>query len=249
MVKQKVQFAPRRRRDVPNIGLTSHFDPIATAKPKSALARKPKARRFYHAYGKRLFDLVLFLLVAPFAIPVFALLVAIIGISGGKPIYRQARVGREGKVFQCVKIRTMVRDADRVLNDVLTRDPDLAAEWAANQKLANDPRITRFGHFLRRTSLDELPQLWNVLKGEMSFIGPRPFTERQKAAYDSFASTRAYYTHTPGISGLWQVSCRNDGDFAQRVQYDETYLSDVSFPKDLLVAFRTAWVVLRATGK
>lgn len=186
--------------------------------------------------------------MAPLVLPLVATVVAVTAMSGGRPFYSQARVGRGGRRFRCWKIRTMIPDADRVLADLIAEDPELADEWAEKQKLANDPRVTWFGRMLRKTSLDELPQLWNVLRGEMSLVGPRPFTPDQADLYHAGADDVAYYSLRPGITGLWQVSRRNCGSFAERAVYDHDYAGRLSLGFDLLILAQTVTVVLRGTG-
>lgn len=173
---------------------------------------------------------------------VFALL---LWIEGGGPFYRQARLGRDGKVFFMLKLRSMVRNADAKLETLLESDPVLRAEWDTTQKLRYDPRVTRIGAFLRRTSLDELPQLWNVLTGEMSLVGPRPMMPDQLALYGDPSD---YFAMRPGITGPWQVSTRNASSFAYRKTIDTTYRNTVSLVSDLGLLFRTVGVVLRGTG-
>jgi len=202
----------------------------------------------YRIWGKRLVDVALVLLIVPMAVLIVALAWALTRLDGGRGLYRQARVGRAGRVFWCWKIRTMVPDADRVLAQMILADPKIAAEWRTTQKLLNDPRVTRLGNLLRKASIDELPQLWNVLRGDMSLIGPRPFTPAQRPLYDALPDGGAYYELRPGISGLWQVDCRNTGRFEDRVAYDETYNDQLALVSDLRIALRTVAVVLRGTG-
>lgn len=209
----------------------------------------PAQRRIYADYGKRIFDLTALLLMAPVILPVVFLIVGLVMLTGSKPFYSQERVGRAGQTFRCWKIRTMVADADAVLARLLKEDPALAKEWAVNQKLARDPRITLMGRFLRKTSLDELPQLWNVLCGEMSLVGPRPFTPDQRDLYPCDGLGRlAYLEMRPGVTGLWQVSRRNRGSFAERAHYDTAYAKSLSFLGDMRIIFLTVAVVLSATG-
>jgi lipopolysaccharide/colanic/teichoic acid biosynthesis glycosyltransferase len=153
----------------------------------------------------------------------------------------------DGKAFKCWKIRTMVHDAETRLRAHLKADPEAAAEWDRDRKLTNDPRITRLGQFLRRTSLDELPQIWNVLRGEMSFVGPRPIVRSELQKYGSFRG--AYKTMKPGITGLWQVSGRNDVSYDERVKMDVEYMNNVSFLLDVQIILGTAGAVLSRTGK
>ncbi|WP_284165262.1 sugar transferase [Frigidibacter sp. SD6-1] len=204
-------------------------------------------RTFYETAGKRCFDIFFVVLSLPVVLPVLLLIAALIWVEGGRPFYMQERVGHGGRTFRFWKIRTMVLDADAALARLIAEDPAAAAEWAANQKLARDPRITRLGRFLRQTSLDELPQIWNVLNGTMSLVGPRPFTPDQRALYPA-DSASAYYRLRPGLSGLWQISRRNAGSFVERVHYDEDYGMRVSLMLDLRIIWRTFWVMMRATG-
>lgn len=216
--------------------------------PAEALPTKIQ-HRTYADHGKRLFDLTLLLVLAPMIVPALALMVAATWAAGGKPLYTQQRIGLNGRTFVCWKIRTMVRDADGALQRILAEDARLALEWAVNQKLSRDPRITLLGRFLRKTSLDELPQVWNVLRGDMSLVGPRPFTPEQRALYpsDEHGHT-SYFELRPGITGLWQTCRRNAGSFAERAHYDMAYARSLSFKGDLRILFRTVFVVLRATG-
>jgi exopolysaccharide production protein ExoY len=202
----------------------------------------------YAVFGKRAFDLVLLILMMPVVLPVLAFVVIVTGLFGGRPLYSQMRVGQDGRSFRCWKIRTMVCDADDALADILAADPALAAEWSHKQKLTCDPRVTRVGAFLRRTSLDELPQLWNVLNGTMSLVGPRPFMPDQRAMYNAGSTDSAYYRMRPGLTGLWQISKRSEGTFAERAGYDAEYADCVSLGTDMVILFRTAAVVLRGTG-
>lgn len=167
--------------------------------------------------------------------------------DGGPGFYSQSRVGRNGRIFQCWKLRSMVVDAERALAEHLATDPMAAQEWAATQKLAQDPRITPLGHVIRKYSLDELPQLWNVLLGEMSLIGPRPVREDELALYGSHKE--AYLTMRPGVSGLWQVSGRNSVTYARRVALDVCYANKINAFMDLRIALATIRVVLKGTGQ
>ena len=216
--------------------------------PAAALLRGFAAKRpqsgLYRAFIKRCLDILLVLASAPVVLPILAVLALLVARDGGQPFYGQDRIGRGGRRFRMWKLRTMVVDADRKLEECLARDPALRAEWDATQKLKNDPRITRLGRIMRKTSMDELPQLWNVLKGEMSIVGPRPFMPDQSALYHG----HAYYRLRPGLTGFWQVSERNDGDFAQRARHDSQYDRALSFWTDLRVVLSTVRVVLRATG-
>ncbi|KIC36067.1 sugar transferase [Leisingera sp. ANG-M7] len=202
---------------------------------------------FYARVGKRVFDTGFALLLLPVLAPVILFLWILARRDGGPGFFGHTRVGRDGRPFKCWKVRSMVADAEARLQAHLDADPAAAAEWERDHKLANDPRISRLGHVLRKTSLDELPQIWNVLKGEMSFVGPRPIVTRELAKYGS--SAPAYLAQTPGITGLWQVSGRNDVSYEERVALDVAYLRRRSFLADLKIIARTGLAVLGATGR
>jgi Undecaprenyl-phosphate galactose phosphotransferase WbaP len=194
-----------------------------------------------------IFDLFLIFLSIPMLLPLFLLIALAIKLdSKGSVFYRQTRIGKGAKVFKVVKFRTMVKDADKVLVKYLEENPKLMAEWKTDHKLKDDPRITRIGKILRKTSLDELPQLLNVLKGEMSLIGPRPIVADEIEHYhDRFT----YYTQVPpGISGLWQVSGRNDIGYDERVGLDEYYVRNRSIWMNLHIIVRTIIAVIRRQG-
>lgn len=174
----------------------------------------------YSIFGKRVLDVLLVLLTLPVSLPIILLCALALWVEGGNPFYRQDRLGQGGARFRILKLRTMVRDADAMLAYYLDNDPVLRAEWDETQKLKQDPRITPVGRFLRMTSLDELPQLWNVLTGEMSLVGPRPMMPVQLPLY---GDPRAYFALKPGITGVWQVSERNESSFAHRAELDADY--------------------------
>jgi undecaprenyl-phosphate galactose phosphotransferase len=176
----------------------------------------------------------------------FVIIAALVKLDGGPAFFAQRRIGAGGRPFLCLKFRTMVPDAAVVLADWLARDPALAAEWAATRKLKNDPRVTRIGRFLRKTSLDELPQLINVLKLEMSLVGPRPIIDSEIAFYgDNIAH---YYAGRPGITGLWQVSGRSDTSYARRVELDSLYVDNWTIWNDVTVLLKTVPAVLGGQG-
>ncbi len=196
---------------------------------------------------KRLLDITLCVLAFPVLFPLFLLLAALIRLdSPGPAIYRQQRLGRGGKVIYVCKFRTMVQNADEVLKDILKRDAALREEWAQDHKLKHDPRITRIGAFLRKTSLDELPQLINVLTGDMSLVGPRPIVEAEVAKYGDVYED--YCCVRPGITGLWQISGRNNTTYEERVSLDQYYISNWSVWMDLWILGRTVPVVLTGYG-
>jgi exopolysaccharide production protein ExoY len=187
--------------------------------------------------------LVLLLLAAP-----LMLLVAwLIWRRDGAPVlFAHYRVGRNGELFQCLKFRSMYRDSERLLQQLLRSDPLARAEWERDQKLSHDPRVTPIGQLLRKTSLDELPQLFNVLRGEMSLVGPRPITTGELARYG--AARWHYLSVTPGMTGLWQVSGRNNTTYDERVALDRRYVEERSVGLDLSILWRTLGVVLTRDG-
>lgn len=204
----------------------------------------PKAPDFYGAGLKRVFDL-LFVLVA--AIPTLVIVTALallIACDGKSPFFAQQRVGRNGRLFRMWKLRSMIADAETQLEACLAACPEQRREWNNHQKLRNDPRITWMGALIRKTSMDELPQLWNVLRGDMSIVGPRPMLPSQRALYPG----TAYYALRPGITGPWQISVRNGSTFADRARFDTSYLRDMSLVTDLRVILCTVRVVLTGTG-
>jgi exopolysaccharide production protein ExoY len=179
--------------------------------------------------------------------PVFLLVSLAIRLdSPGPALYRQTRLGRGGRPFTMLKFRSMRVDADRQLSALLESEPEFQRAWSRDQKLWNDPRCTPLGLFLRRSSLDELPQLWNVLRGEMSLVGPRPILPDQRSEYGPFFNR--YTGLRPGLTGLWQVMGRNQISFAGRVFLDQVYISRRSLGLDAYILLRTAWVVLSRRG-
>jgi exopolysaccharide production protein ExoY len=198
----------------------------------------------YGAHVKRLLDVLAVVAALPVVLPLILVLAILVRRDGGPAFYVQDRIGRGGRVFRLWKLRSMVVDADRRLAAHLAVNPAARAEWDESQKLKNDPRITALGRLLRRTSLDELPQLWNVLRGDMSLVGPRPMMPSQRALYPG----QTYYRLRPGLTGFWQISDRNETSFAGRAVYDADYANRLSLTTDLLVLVLTVRAVLRGTG-
>ena len=221
----------------------SHLSEV-TAEAAAPAYSAPAAGGLYNRFLKRWFDVALILLAAPFVLPLVLLFGLMVRRDGGPAFYVQDRIGLDGRVFRLWKLRTMVVDADAELAAHLAADPALKAEWDETQKLKADPRITAVGRLLRKTSLDELPQLWNVFRGDMSLVGPRPMLPEQRALYPG----RAYYRMRPGLTGPWQVSDRNQSSFAGRAEFDSDYARRMSLPTDLAIMLLTVWVVLRGTG-
>lgn len=195
---------------------------------------------------KRTFDIFGSLAILILLSPVLLILAFKISRDGGSPIYGHERIGHNGKKFKCLKFRSMVLNSKEVLEEILRTNEDARKEWATDFKLKNDPRITKIGSFIRKTSLDELPQLWNVLIGEMSLVGPRPVVEEELCRY---AGDVDYYLMAkPGMTGLWQVSGRNDIDYDTRVYFDAWYVKNWALWNDIAILFKTIGVVLKRDG-
>ncbi|SHL56074.1 Sugar transferase involved in LPS biosynthesis (colanic, teichoic acid) [Roseovarius marisflavi] len=200
--------------------------------------------RIYTGFFKRLMDIVIVIIAALPVAAVVAVLAALVALDGKSPFFAQNRVGRNGVTFRMWKLRSMVNDAEAQLETYLNANPEHRREWDEHQKLRHDPRITPIGRIIRKTSLDELPQLFNVLKGDMSIVGPRPMMPSQRAMYPGLA----YFAMRPGITGFWQISVRNESSFAERVEFDNSYFKEMSFVTDVSVILRTFRVVLCGTG-
>lgn len=199
---------------------------------------------FYSRYLKRPLDILIVLLALPLVLPIALVVLVMITREGGSPFYSQMRLGKSGRSFRMWKFRSMVVNADRQLAEYLDANPAAREEWDRSQKLKHDPRITRFGRFIRKSSLDELPQLWNVLIGEMSIVGPRPMMVDQAVHYPG----ADYYHMRPGVTGLWQITDRNDSSFAERAGFDAEYARGLSLKNDVSIVAKTFGVVLRCTG-
>lgn len=195
---------------------------------------------------KRTADVMVAVLLLPLVLPILMPILLLVALDGGRPIFCHRRVGRHGRPFVCYKVRTMSVDAEEQLAALLQQDSRALGEWENCFKLRDDPRITLLGRFLRRTSLDELPQILNVLKGEMSFIGPRPVVAGELTRYGQGAA--AYFACRPGISGLWQVNGRSDTTYEERVAYDVRYAREWSPALDAAILLRTFPAVFRSRG-
>lgn len=195
---------------------------------------------------KRSFDIIGSLSILTLGAPLFLWIAMRVATSGGPIFYGHKRVGQNGKSFPCYKFRTMVPNAAQLLQELLERDPEAKAEWERDFKLKNDPRITPIGHFLRKTSLDELPQLWNVLKGEMSLVGPRPVVDAELERYGGRVDL--YLKAKPGMTGLWQISGRNDITYDNRVFLDAWYVKNWSWFNDIVILIKTVKVILKRDG-
>lgn len=197
--------------------------------------------------AKRVSDITLALLALCVFSPLLFICACLVRMDGGPVFYGHKRVGKQGREFTCWKLRTMRMDGDQVLAQYLAQHADAAASWHVNRKLTHDPRVTRVGAWLRKLSLDELPQLWNVIRGDMAIVGPRPVTRDELVTYyyvyaDCYASVR------PGITGLWQVSGRSNTSYEHRVKLDMQYVHNVNWRMDTEIMWRTPWVVLAARG-
>lgn len=201
-----------------------------------------------HIPVKRIFDIFFSLCVLILGSPLFLLIILVIKCSSkGNAIYSQERIGRGGSTFKCYKFRTMHPDADSLLKEILMKDTKKLKEWRETHKLKDDPRITPIGVWLRRTSLDELPQFWNVLQGDLSVVGPRPVVEEEVIKH---YGPKAYkiLSIRPGLTGIWQISGRNDMSYEQRVALDERYVDTQAFMLDLKIIIKTIPCMINSKG-
>jgi exopolysaccharide production protein ExoY len=212
------------------------------------VARHARLRAKVRPKLKRAFDASASLILLLILLPVAILIMLAITMSGQVPLYSHTRIGRGGREFGCLKFRTMRRDADVVLEHLLRQDPAAKLEWETHRKLRHDTRVTRIGSLLRVTSLDELPQLLNVLAGDMSLVGPRPITRDELAKFYSPLAAAAYCSVRPGLTGLWQISGRSEVGYAQRVTLDTDYALHLSLRSDFVILFRTIDVLVRRKG-
>jgi exopolysaccharide production protein ExoY len=215
-----------------------------TLQVEPAAQKSASDARLYFGVLKRLIDFAIVTLTAPFWIPLVIICAVSVAFDGHNPFFVQKCLGRTGRVFHMFKLRTMMPDAERILAAHSAEDASARAEWEVSQELHDDPRVTRFGRFLRSTSLDEVPKFVNVLIGDMSLVGPRPIMVTQENLYPG----RQYYQMRPGITGLWQVSARNSGAFSQRATYDDAYFEQASFATDLRVVLQSLQVMVKRAG-
>lgn len=198
--------------------------------------------------SKRIFDYVLSLIILPFILPLFLFIFILIkATSKGPAVFSQERIGKDGKIFKCYKFRTMYQDAELRLKEILEKDEEAKREWETSFKLKEDPRVTRIGKLLRKTSIDELPQIINVLKGEMSLVGPRPVTKEELERYYK-EEKKFYFLVPPGITGLWQVSGRSNTTYEQRVAVDAWYVKNWNLWLDIVILLKTIKVALKGEG-
>ena len=229
------------------------FNDVVLPRPQSEVweapirspARHTHRHRKFSAF-KRVLDIVGSVAIGLAFSPLILIIAVRMGIEEGPILFRHRRVGQDGKLFECLKFRTMVPNAEQTLRELLDRDAVARAEWLRDHKLRHDPRVTRLGRFLRKTSLDELPQLWNVIRGEMSLVGPRPIVKDEMLRYGRYL--RTYLAAKPGITGLWQVMGRNDTDYRRRVVMDTYYVRKQTLLMDIQILLRTVKVVLWGHG-
>jgi lipopolysaccharide/colanic/teichoic acid biosynthesis glycosyltransferase len=203
--------------------------------------------RQWQQVSKRSLDIVLAAAMLLVLLPLLVVIALIVWSDGKNPIFGHARVGRHGKPFRCLKFRSMVPNAEQALAKLLAQDPAAAELWRTTRKLQHDPRITPIGKILRSTSLDELPQLFNVLRGEMSLVGPRPVVQAELVEHYG-AAAFAYLSVRPGITGLWQVSGRSNTSYTERVAFDVQYVQTFSLWEDLKILTKTVPAVLWRKG-
>ena len=246
----RLQPLVKRISFIPDMGKL----PLATLEAESLIdghiasfSFRNNLSQWYNRFLKRLFDIVCTVLGIICISPVLVgIAVWIYRDSPGPVIFKHRRVGRNGKEFPCYKFRSMCVDADVKLKELLEHDPEARAEWEKDFKLKNDPRITKSGAFLRKTSLDELPQLFNVLRGEMSLVGPRPIIRDEVSRYGKFIED--FYMVRPGVTGMWQTSGRSDVSYDERVQMDTWYVRNWNVWFDMVLIWRTIKVVLKRKG-
>ncbi len=215
------------------------FQPLIDPNRRSSLSLPALDGNF----AKRLFDIIFSLFVLIFFSPVYLILMTLIAINSPGPIfYIQQRIGKDYQPFNCIKFRTMVNNADELLETMMSNSPQMRQEFQDTFKLKQDPRITKIGNFLRLTSLDEFPQFWNVLKGDMSVVGPRPLVPEELHKYGRKINT--VLTIRPGITGLWQVSGRNDIPYPKRVKIDVYYATSHNWLLDIWIVFKTIGVII-----
>ena len=214
-----------------------------------SIGRSTSSSQSYYIRTKRIVDVLGAIALLLFLSPVLIVIVLCLGACGGPVLFVHERVGHGGTSFNCLKFRTMHINAEQVLNDLLMRDPVARLEWESTRKLRDDPRITRIGHLLRALSLDELPQLINIIRGDMSLVGPRPVVAAElESFYKPLGGVGAYLSVRPGLTGQWQICGRSDRSYEERVGLDMAYVSDMSLTTDAFIILKTLRVVLSRKG-
>lgn len=222
------------------------FDQLFSSRARVSSVNLPKVNFFRATSFKLVADLLLSAILLLILAPVMLIIALLVSLDGGPVLYRHMRIGKGGERFYCLKFRSMRMNADAILAKRLEEDPVARDEWFCTQKLKNDPRVTGVGRILRATSLDELPQIFNVLKLDMSLVGPRPVVEHELLRYGKRAD---YYLQVrPGVTGLWQVSGRSNTTYSRRVALDAWYVKNWQFWLDIAILFRTVVVVARREG-
>lgn len=206
----------------------------------------PRWNELYTHYIKRILDIFLVLLLSPVIGLILLIFGILVSLDGGKTFFAHRRVGRNGEFFNCWKLRSMTPDAEQLLKQHLNKNAAANREWQSTRKLKNDPRITPVGQIIRRLSIDELPQVWNVLTGDMSLVGPRPVTDDELQKYG--AKRKEYLQCRPGITGLWQISGRNTVSYARRVELDADYAHNCGLSLDIKILFGTIKVITSPDG-
>ncbi len=197
---------------------------------------------------KRVFDIITSIVLLTLAAPAVVLIAIAVATDGGPLFYVHNRVGRGGRQFGCLKFRTMRVDAEKALQELLQNDPHVQREWQVSRKLRRDPRVTTIGRLLRKSSLDEIPQLFNVLAGDMSLVGPRPVVMEELLQHYDVSAAQIYLSVRPGLTGLWQVSGRSDKSYKERVALDCAYVETLSLWNDIRLLCRTIAIVIRGSG-
>jgi exopolysaccharide production protein ExoY len=221
--------------------------PLSTGTLAAPAPRYPSFSEFYRNSSKRYLDLTFSLLGLISIAPIMAVVTLIVSLDGGSPVFSHERIGLNGRRFKCLKFRTMHKNSAAMLKTLLASDPKAAAEWSLHHKLEDDPRITGIGKWLRRTSLDELPQLINVIRGDMSLVGPRPVTKEELGKYGGHL--QKYLALRPGLTGFWQVHGRGQVSYDERVEMDAHYYWTASFTGDLHLLLATALIVFQRRGQ
>lgn len=204
--------------------------------------------RTINQFAKRIFDFTIALIMLVILSPLLLSVAITVALDGGPAVFRHRRIGFNNQSFECLKFRSMSVNAEQNLSSYLATNPLAALEWTTQRKLTHDPRVTRLGKFLRKTSLDELPQLFNVLRGEMSLIGPRPVVKEELDHNYCSDGRRAYTSTRPGVTGLWQISGRSSTSYNERVLLDIAYVKNWSLSRDLGILLRTIPAVLMRRG-
>jgi Undecaprenyl-phosphate galactose phosphotransferase WbaP len=240
---------PPRKRAPPSQPKAANSPMFAEASPQSTNEPSAVGLNMVERAIKRLFDLAsVVVILGLFWWAIIVVAIAVRLTTGSPIIYGHKRIGRDGREFKCYKFRSMVPNADEVLAHLLATDADARAEWTRDFKLKDDPRVTRVGRFIRKTSMDEFPQLWNVLMNDMSIVGPRPVVRKELDQYYTGACKAHYLSVKPGLTGLWQVSGRNDMDYSERVELDRSYVARWGLWSDFMIVMRTVGVMFKRRG-